>query len=202
MEHWPRSGLCCKHLCSTSLILCVSISGQFQCAHGMMCIEKKLLCDGVPQCQDRSDEVDCFNPGEGCVHRCDKKRCISEPFICDGEADCDDGSDEADCGNAPLLVPVLECPFRFVLFHLLVLSVQARGAAAVQNFSAAVVSACPSACTVTVPQTVAITRMRTGASRRSRVLTISDDAKTTSSVCCRSGSVTARTTARTRQMNR
>lgn len=103
-----RSGSCSNGLahCSIpvkfqygcSLILCC-LSGQFQCAHGMMCIEKKQLCDGVAQCQDRSDEVDCFHPEEGCFHRCDKKHCLSQSFVCDGEADCEDGSDEANCGN-------------------------------------------------------------------------------------------------------
>lgn len=74
-------------------------SGQFQCAHGKKCIERRQVCDGVAQCQDRSDEVDCFKPEEGCGYRCDKNRCIPESFVCDGDTDCADGSDEASCGR-------------------------------------------------------------------------------------------------------
>ncbi|KAK3521954.1 hypothetical protein QTP70_020467, partial [Hemibagrus guttatus] len=71
---------------------------QFQCAHGRMCIDKKQVCDGTPQCQDRSDEMDCFTRTKSCSHRCDDKtRCIPESFLCDGERDCVDGTDEADC---------------------------------------------------------------------------------------------------------
>lgn len=72
---------------------------QFQCAHGRMCIEKSQVCDGVPHCQDRSDEAECTKYMEGCSHQCDNKsRCIPSSFLCDGESDCSDGSDEAKCG--------------------------------------------------------------------------------------------------------
>lgn len=56
------------------------------------------MCDGVPHCQDRSDELECLKM-EGCDHLCDENnRCVPETFLCDGERDCQDGSDEANCG--------------------------------------------------------------------------------------------------------
>ncbi|KAF7654632.1 hypothetical protein LDENG_00066940 [Lucifuga dentata] len=72
--------------------------GQFQCAHGKKCIDQQQVCDGVPQCQDRSDELRCTKKDESCVHQCDNKQnCFPAAFICDGEKDCSDGTDEADC---------------------------------------------------------------------------------------------------------
>lgn len=58
------------------------------------------MCDGIPHCQDRSDEMQCAQQTEGCFHHCDNKsRCIPANFICDGEKDCSDGTDEASCGR-------------------------------------------------------------------------------------------------------
>ena len=70
-----------------------------------MCIDQKLVCDGTPQCQDRSDELDCLKADHSCSHRCDDKtRCIPDGFLCDGERDCLDGTDEANCGEVSELV--------------------------------------------------------------------------------------------------
>lgn len=78
----------------------MSLADQFQCAHGKKCIELSQVCDGVSQCQDRSDELECAQWVEGCAHQCDNKsRCIPSSFLCDGERDCWDGSDEANCGT-------------------------------------------------------------------------------------------------------
>ncbi len=65
-----------------------------------MCIDRKQVCDGTPQCQDRSDELDCFSRSHECKHQCDNKtRCIPDSFLCDGEKDCVDATDEANCGK-------------------------------------------------------------------------------------------------------
>lgn len=64
-----------------------------------MCIPAAEVCDGKPQCQDQSDERDCWIKTKSCAHRCGK-RCIPSTFLCDGEKDCLDGSDEAGCGKA------------------------------------------------------------------------------------------------------
>lgn len=73
---------------------------QFQCAHGKKCIDKAQVCDDIPHCQDRSDELQCTALSEGCVHGCDNNsRCLPEKFLCDGEFDCLDRTDEAECSK-------------------------------------------------------------------------------------------------------
>lgn len=94
---WPlRTGF--WHLCSNLFYL--SVTGEFQCAHGKMCILEAQVCDGRPQCQDWSDEKDCRRPTKICEFRCaDGSRCIPKKFVCDGETDCPDGTDELGCGR-------------------------------------------------------------------------------------------------------
>ncbi|XP_067340392.1 low-density lipoprotein receptor-like [Channa argus] len=67
-----------------------------------MCIPEAQVCDGKPQCRDRSDELDCWDKTKSCEYRCpDSKRCIPKKLLCDGERDCLDGTDELDCDPFP-----------------------------------------------------------------------------------------------------
>ncbi|XP_020284881.1 basement membrane-specific heparan sulfate proteoglycan core protein isoform X6 [Pseudomyrmex gracilis] len=69
-----------------------------RCKDGSRVICAVQLCDGVPDCDDGGDEVDCSHPGCSTGEfACDVNRCILESQRCDFVEDCQDGSDEHDC---------------------------------------------------------------------------------------------------------
>ncbi|KAA8592929.1 hypothetical protein FQN60_018384, partial [Etheostoma spectabile] len=76
---------------------------EFKCANGQ-CVSATMLCDGHPDCSDRSDEEGCSDaPVCTTKHRCPhSKECLVQDWFCDGDQDCKDGTDEKDCPVAPL----------------------------------------------------------------------------------------------------
>ncbi|XP_063157945.1 SCO-spondin-like [Candoia aspera] len=75
---------------------------QFPCAHGAECIHYQQLCDGIPHCQDQSDEsIDTCGstqipPCPG-FFICNNRMCINVSRVCDGSPDCSQGEDELAC---------------------------------------------------------------------------------------------------------
>ncbi|XP_037040322.1 low-density lipoprotein receptor-related protein 1B-like [Bradysia coprophila] len=77
------------------------------CNNGQ-CIRNEWVCDGIVQCDDNSDEMNCpeMNTGYGSVNMeachpldqftCASGECIESSRFCDGNIDCDDDSDEPD----------------------------------------------------------------------------------------------------------
>ncbi|CAK9811280.1 Serine protease nudel [Anthophora plagiata] len=83
------------------------VCNGFQCNIGQ-CIPQNRVCDGIPDCRDRTDEnleycgkyrENCENTVEGCSCtktelRCRNGRCVDKSAFCDGSVDCSDKSDE------------------------------------------------------------------------------------------------------------
>ncbi|XP_046864732.1 low-density lipoprotein receptor-related protein 8-like [Xenia sp. Carnegie-2017] len=72
---------------------------QFKCKSDGKCMPKDWECDGVNDCSDHSDEMNCGScPQE--KFSCGKE-CKFKYMICDGYKDCKDGSDESPshCAN-------------------------------------------------------------------------------------------------------
>ncbi|KAH0627733.1 hypothetical protein JD844_003874 [Phrynosoma platyrhinos] len=77
---------------------------QFPCTLGGECIHYSGLCDGLPHCQDQSDEsIDTCGstqipPCPG-FFICNNRMCITVSRVCDGSPDCAQGEDELACGG-------------------------------------------------------------------------------------------------------
>jgi hypothetical protein len=96
-------------------------TSDFKC--GSQCLPSEQVCDGTPQCDDKSDEEHCS--AEDCSGAdwflCKNGKCISSQWVCDEINDCsqnNDGdlSDEMHCPetlglakkNSPLEVIVIQ----------------------------------------------------------------------------------------------
>ncbi|XP_038062779.1 sortilin-related receptor-like isoform X2 [Patiria miniata] len=82
-------------------------SDYFKCVDNSGCVPRIYVCNGIPDCEDQSDEVDCSThivpTSSGYCNefqfQCDGRSCIPSWKVCNGHADCIDGTDEGDCSG-------------------------------------------------------------------------------------------------------
>ncbi|ESO96764.1 hypothetical protein LOTGIDRAFT_143634 [Lottia gigantea] len=76
---------------------------QFKCVERGLCIDESDRCNGLYDCPDHSDEMNCTveSPcgGDKSKHLCSNGLCIDDSNVCNGRNDCGDYSDEPpNCG--------------------------------------------------------------------------------------------------------
>ncbi|XP_054717262.1 low-density lipoprotein receptor-related protein 6-like [Uloborus diversus] len=93
---------------STCIDIPVCPPDKFRCLSGVTCFPEKWRCDGIAECDDMSDEMNC----EECKphqFRCQNGDCIDSKLKCDGIPQCKDYSDEQCCQKNMFLCSSYEC---------------------------------------------------------------------------------------------
>ncbi|CAF2803590.1 unnamed protein product [Rotaria sp. Silwood2] len=83
-----------------------------KCNAGLLCLEWRQVCDGIPHCDNGIDEAECylleFQQCASDEFQCRNSMCIPVEFLFDGTVDCMDRSDEQEIGRIRELVAT--CP--------------------------------------------------------------------------------------------
>ncbi len=120
---WPNQnvGVLCEDALATVRHTCSP--GHFLCADGS-CILNLYHCDGVNNCVDNSDEIDCevscinadnrmyCTPCSGMLFLCLSGDCIRYSHTCDGTSHCLDSSDEIFCPDELITHTYEDIPHR------------------------------------------------------------------------------------------
>jgi hypothetical protein len=86
------------------------VDSGFPCFDGSAQVPADLVCNGVSDCIDGSDEMVCEPDGD--MYDCGDGEQIYSSWVCDGEADCENASDELECEGiepGPGPEPAISC---------------------------------------------------------------------------------------------
>ncbi|CAH1394861.1 unnamed protein product, partial [Nezara viridula] len=82
---------------------------EFTCLNVFECIPKSSVCDGRPNCQDSSDELNCPIDCPSNSFKCSNGLCVPESARCNRTSECSDGSDERGCPTGGCTINQWQC---------------------------------------------------------------------------------------------
>jgi len=90
----------------SNFVSCSDNGTTFQCVKDERCIPLASKCDGIFDCEDNTDELQCYKKCDSHQFQCADGHCIDMAWHCDGHNDCmdEEDSDEKNCPEPPTVL--------------------------------------------------------------------------------------------------